>query len=391
MPYDITYDRMYGGFDEDGRPDDNGPYNENGDCECPDCYAGNSDREGNDYGDDSPEIVNDDLPSVSSVAKSAMYVPAIEGRPLRLVSLEQEIGGDGSYAIAALYNAGLTSEPRLWEYGSDRAEFCHVERDGSVDGEIIYSKLRLDHPATLRKLDDAIDVVGGTIADGECRLDSRCGFHVHVGIGRDGDIPCYSMAAVQSLYHLWNYLEDTIYRLASANWDRHRTESGNNYAPPTVKGATGAVQIGRNLQRDRYALNLGNFLGARGYCGCGAFDFGEWSACTCNLPKPTVEFRVFNATANKRKIRAYAALCLALVGYAETHEVTADSHPVFPWAGTGTMQIGTEDQVTRLRFILRELPLTDDEREDIRYCAEKSSLKEVVSGIRRRKGYALSA
>ena len=38
-------------------------------------------------------------------------------------------------------------------------------------------------------------------------------------------------------YHLGNYLEDVVYRLGSANWSCHRTESVyGNYAPPTPKG-----------------------------------------------------------------------------------------------------------------------------------------------------------
>ena len=139
------------------------------------------------------------------------------------------------------------------------------------------------------------------------------------------------------------------------------------------------------MQRERGALNLSNFLASRGYCSCGAFDFGTWSECTCPLEKATVEFRVFNATANKRKIRAYTALCLALVAYAENHTCTAESHPVAAWRGTA--QLDSETAYNRLHFILRELPLTEEEREDIRYCAERSSLKDVVTRVRRRKGY----
>lgn len=387
MPYDEE------GYEYEEEPD------AGDECDCEECRVARSvAREESEY---SPreQTTADDIPANHPPAL-ALLIPELSDRPARLVSFEQEIGGDANACVDGLYGAGLTSENRMYGYGSDRQEFCHVEDDSSVDGEIIFSKMRLNNPAIARKLEDGQNVIQDALRSGDVKLDTRCGFHVHVGLGytpaetdrRTGETTtrearCYSMSALQSLYHLWNHLEDTIYRLASANWQNHRTEVASyNYARAPQKGLRGAVQIGRIMQGDRYALNLSNFLGARGYCQCGAFDFGDWSECTCSeLPKATVEFRVFNATANKRKIRAYIALCLALVAYAEQNEVSAESHPEFGWQGTRGLDSERSDAA--LRFILHKLPLTEQEREDIRYCAERSSLRDVVRSIRRRKGY----
>lgn len=337
--------------------------------------------------EDGFEEAGDDLGSPAFALPDTL-LSVVEGRPARRVSCEQEVGGDGHYVASQLYDAGLTSEPGMRGYHSGSTEWCYVEDDGSVDGEVIYSRLHLAEVPVARRLDQALDVVHACIAEKHARLDSRCGFHVHVGLDHDArsGACCYSMGAVQSLYHLWNHVEDTVYRLGSANWRHHRDETtGNDYAAPSRKGLTGAVAVGNNLRGYRGALNFMNFLGSRGACHCGAFDFGAWQECTCELPKPTVEFRVFNGTANKRKVRAYSALALALVAYAETHECTAESHPVHAWAGTHALD-GERSEET-LRFILRELPLSDVEREDVRYCAERCSLADVVTGIRRRKGY----
>jgi hypothetical protein len=356
--------------------------------------------------DDPPDYVHVDVPDDPTFEQSSddvapikttelrMQVPALEDRPARMISFEQEFGGDAGAVAESLYDGGYAEDRYVCGYHSGGGGFVRVEDDSSVDGEIIFSRLRLDHEATAAKLDGALDVVAYQLSNAESiSLDSRCGFHVHVDAGYDvgrGRYKCLSVDAVQSLYHLWNYLEDTIFRLGSANWSRHRTERADyNYAPPTPKALTGARDIGRAMQRERGALNLGNFLAARSYCSCGAFDFGAWNECTCELEQPTVEFRVFNATANKRKIRAYIALCLALVAYAEQNTITEATHPVHEWCGTDMLD--SERSQERLRFILRELPLTDVEREDLRYCAERSSLRFVAKKIRRRKGYDKAA
>src|SRR5204863_507788 len=84
---------------------------------------------------------------------------------------------NGENAAHALHHAGLSSSDYMRGYHSGGAgEFCYVEEDGSVDGEIIYSRLRLSDAAHARKLEDALSVVQDLISEQEIGLDSRCGF-----------------------------------------------------------------------------------------------------------------------------------------------------------------------------------------------------------------------
>ena len=122
---------------------------------------------------------------------------------------------------------------------------------------------------------------------------------------------------------------------------------------------------------------MSNYLNARGYCRCGAFAFSDWRECTCNLGKATIEFRVFNATANLRKVHAFTALSLALVEYVANDplgDFSPDNFPVFEWNGTTKTPPNEEASKRALAFIFEDLPLTEGEREDLRYCVENSSL-----------------
>ncbi len=299
-----------------------------------------------------------------------LLLPELENRAPRRISIEQEVGRGGTTLAQRLYDAGLCETPHKLGYhsaGSDgTGGICHVEDDGSVDAEIIYSMLRLDRPNIARTLEDALSVVRGAISEDECKLDMRCGFHVHV------DIKGYGMKDVESLYHLWNHTEDTIYRIASANWSAHRSVVAEyDYSPATPKGLDSWRSIGARFENQRGALNFANYLAARGYCHCGAFAFAEWEKCECDLRKSTVEFRVFNATANLRKVHAYTALCLAMVSAAQERQYTAEEYPAFPWEGG--REVRNVEATNRALSVLYSLPLTDAEKDDLRYCVGCSS------------------
>lgn len=302
-------------------------------------------------------------------------------RAPRLVSFEQEIGGDGHALAAALFEEGHSQYDRMRGYhSSDGRGWLHVEDDSSVDGEVIYSRLRLNRRGVARQVEQALGVVQDHIAEGTVSLDQRCGFHVHVGLGFDvlpssgNPIRAYSMDQVRSLYHLWNYCEDTVFRLASANWKRHRSDHGNNYAPETDKSLSDSNRrnMGDTLANYRGALNLSPYLNARHNCGCGATFWSAWDECDCALGKPTVEFRVFNGTANTRKVRAYTALSLALVGYAAERPIVEGELAIHPWRGSTQIDEDASGEV--LGFILNDLPLTDAERADVTYCAANSMM-----------------
>ena len=299
-----------------------------------------------------------------------MLLPVLENRAQRLVSIEQEVASGGSFLAHALYEAGFTTVDEMVGYhrSSNLGGFCAVEQDSSVDGEIVYGRLRLDTAPVARQLESALSLVRDAIKAGECSLDMRCGLHVHV------DIKGYGMGHVENLYHLWNHLEDVIYRLGSANWSDHRTNiARSNYARTVQKGMTSRRQLGQWFNDTRECgLNLSNYLQARGNCHCGAFTFGSWEECTCDLPKSTAEFRVFNGTANLRKIHAYTALSLAMVEYAQTGDEDFAALP----AQTFNSSIVEPERVNALELIFERLPLTGDEKDSLLYCVQHSSLRE---------------
>jgi hypothetical protein len=338
--------------------------------DSPNDYYDRDMPEGEDDGSDESQEETDD--DIGSPVLPALYVADLPDRPSRTVSVEQEVGRGGNWIAAELRARGLTTYGTMLGYHSGSSDRIYVEEDGSVAGEVIYSRFNLSDIADARLMEDALSVVQRGMGEDAVKLDMRCGLHVHVDARR------LTMTNLTSLYHLWNYLEDTLYRLASANWRCHRTEiAETNYAPKTRKGASSVREVGRLLHGTRGGLNVGNYLSAvRDYCTCGAGQFGVWNECECRLQKPTIEFRLWNASANVRKIRAYVALSSAIVAYAASHDVAPDVFPPLEWTeDTGTMDV--DENGMRLGFILSKLPLTEAEREDVRYCASRCSLASV--------------
>lgn len=366
--------------------DDNGYYGRTDVCQycresMEDEYDDRRDRYYDD--DDEPaaievEVIDEPSPDdVSGVETTPrLMIPAIPGaRDARRLSFEQEIARGGREAAISLYRAGLSASDYVEGYhgGSLRGDaICYVEHDGSVDSEIIWSKLKLHQAGTARRFEEGIGIVRGLVSDGEVKLNMNCGGHMHV------DASGMDMQNAMSLYVLWNHVEDAMFRIAAANWSAHRTQVAyENYSPNTRKGLKNRVEVWNNMQYDRGALNLSNFFRARSNCRCGATQVGAWDECTCSIDRQTVEFRVWNTTANIRKINAYAALSIAMVEYARRHTMTVNDYPEHGWtANRNAQKQHTEDAV---RFILEDLPLTDGERDNVRYCIERCSLAELYA------------
>lgn len=306
-----------------------------------------------------------------------LYLPNLIGRKIRLMSFEQEIGnGSSKRSVASrLYDRGFAPDADVRGYGSsgdvehgnygDGQTFAHVENDGSCGGEIIYSKLDLNDTRQAERFESAIGEIRELIRTREISLTFEAGFHIHVGIQGFG------MSAIENLYHVHNYLEDFLFRIGSANWSCHRDEhTGSGYSEKTRKGMRGAAEIGRRMASGRYALNLSNYLASRSHCRCGAFEFANWEDCTCNLRKPTVEFRWPNATANFRKIHAFAATIQSLVSLAENAPKNAfQDLPAMEYSSadeTGTFW--AEETYKRIAFIGENLIMTKEERDSLAYC-----------------------
>lgn len=306
------------------------------------------------------------------------------GRTIPLVSIEQEFSGDGDMVAQKLYAAGFCynrypdgyhqSDMR---YDSETDRICYVETDSSCGYELIFSKIDLTSRTIAGKISAAQQIMRELKDQERIRLSARCGFHIHI------DVSDWGMKEIVSAYHLWNYLEDPIFRFASAFWGSHRDEEvGGGYSSPVPKGYQGRTAIAQNLNERRDSLNFSHILRAKGNCRCGASIYEDWANCTCNLPQPTLEFRVFNATLNQRKIKAYLAFCVGFVNLAKKTEHTPESFPEMRWRGTfAKNESWDEDTVERLKYILNEFPLTNAEKTDIQYCFRNSSLEPIVDRL----------
>lgn len=332
------------------------------------------DSEAHDFnvGDYLPQLLTSDM---LDRAVAQLILDPVPHRQRRTISFEQEVGSGGAIIAEQVYALGLSSTPGVRGYHSSRHadDFCHVEQDSTVDAEVIWRMVDLSDRAHAHRMATGMFAVRHLIRTGHVALTARCGGHIHI------DARGLSMSNLASLYHLFNHLEDVLYRIGSANWLGHRSETtGNSYAGGLPKNLTGVRDVYNNMQRGRYALNLSPYLSAMTACRCGAYGSGDWAACDCELGRPTIEFRLWNTTANLRKIRAYVALQTAMLQYVCDHTVTEDSHPPFDFADWRWQHGGTErDQDAAARaisLILNDLPLGANEREDILYCLRHSHL-----------------
>lgn len=309
------------------------------------------------------------------------------GRAVPLVSFEQEFSGDGNLVARRLYQDGFALSDYPGSYhGSDArydrdeetTRMCYVETDSSCGYELIFDRIALNSRPEAERISSVQTILKNMRDDGFIRLSARCGFHVHV------DVSDWGMKEIVSAYHLWNYLEDPIFRFASAFWNSHRDEEvGGGYSSPVPKGHSSRSQIGRVLVTRRDSLNFSPILNARSNCTCQATFYEDWENCTCNVRQPTLEFRVFNATLNQRKIRAYLAFCVAFVNAAKSFEFDPVTFPEMRWNGTARkLDVGDsswrEAATERIKFILEKFPLTNHEKTDIMYCLRNCSLDEVM-------------
>jgi len=306
------------------------------------------------------------------------------GRTIPLISMEQEFSGNGDKVAKILFDAGFGYTRYADGYhmsdarrDSDTDRFCYVETDSSCGYELIFNKINLSNRIEAEGISTVQKIMRELKDEGSIRLSARCGFHIHV------DVSDWGMKEIVSAYHLWNYLEDPIFRFASAFWSSHRDEEvGGGYSTPVPKGYNGRTAIAQSLNERRDALNFTHILRAKSNCRCGASIYEDWANCTCNLPQPTLEFRVFNATMNQRKIKAYLAFCIAFVNIAKTVEHTPENFPEMRWRGTNAKSHNWDDLTAeRMRYILEDFPITGAERNDILYCFRNSSLEPVTVNL----------
>ncbi|MDE2098605.1 MAG: amidoligase family protein [Patescibacteria group bacterium] len=325
----------------------------------------------------------------ATMSNRRLRIPSIPGREnIRMCGVEIEganAEGNGETLAEALYEAGLSRSGEMhgYHHGSSSG-FAHVERDSSVDWEAVMGPINPADANDVRQLNQAVRTIRQLVKDGVLSLDLRAGCHIHVeaaGVSLDGAF---------NLNTLFAYAEDVIYRLAAAKWPIHRAIQGSDYTRPVPKEHR-KLAFARSTEREGsryYALSFNNYFSQMlGNCSCGAVRYDSWEDCTCDLGKCTFEFRVFNTTANPRKLHAYLALTQALVAKAMRLgplSNPADEFPALPFVSRRFKDMAEADQAVlvedwkeRLMWMFTELPLTDVERDSLRYCVVNSELASV--------------
>lgn len=324
----------------------------------------------------------------------SLLIPTIPGREvIRLVGVEIEgangegmAGRDGGNTLArALYDAGLSGSYAMNGYHSGTRSKVYVERDSSVDWEMVVGPLNIADPTDVDLLNSSVRVVRGFINDKTLKLDMRAGMHVHVGAEK---VPFHN---AYNLHKLYMYMEDFLYRLGAAKWPYHRSVNrrGRDQAGKSPE-ASGKLNFARTFSGQRYyGLSFDNYF-ARYFeqCGCGARTYGLFDECTCDLGKCTFEFRLFNTTANTVKIHAYLAICQALVAKAiELDEITNErEYPALDFVKSKVPDMHHRTRTKYIRewekrivFVNEQLPLTPEEKRSIHYCIMNSELGKVVT------------
>lgn len=315
-----------------------------------------------------------------------LRIPTIPGREnVRTCGVEIEGAngqGTGEDLAQALYALDLSSFDEMagYHHGSGSG-FCHVESDSSVDWELVIGPFNPAEQSDVTRLNQAVRLVRDMVHEGDLGLDLRAGLHIHIGAER------VSLDGAFHLNTLFAYLEDVIFRLGAARWPIHRAVANTHYTQPIPKELR-KLEFARTHGDEGsryYALSFNNYFRRMlQNCTCGAVRYDSWEDCTCDLGKCTFEFRVFNTTANPRKLHAYLALTQALVSKALSMERVSDPQSDFPAMTFEASRFKDLDDVRqeelraawseRLAWMFAELPLTDSEKESLIYCIKHSEL-----------------
>ena len=332
----------------------------------------------------------------TSLSAEDIVIPTIPGREtIRLVGMEIEgangegmDGHDGGQILARrLYDDGISASHNMSGYHSSegRRMTVHVERDSSVDWELVIGPMNVADTRDVQIMNRAVRVVRGFINEGTLKLDMRAGMHVHVGADK---VPFHN---AYNLHKLYMYMEDFLYRLGAAKWPYHRSVNRRGRDQAGKSPITeGKLHFARTFTGNRYyGLSFDNYF-ARYFeaCSCGARQYGLFDECTCELGKCTFEFRLFNTTANTVKIHAYLAICQALVAKAIDMEEIKDSNefPALDFTKTKASDLHPSTRGKLIRewekrivFVNEQLPLTPEEKKSIHYCIMNSEMGKVVS------------
>ena len=196
------------------------------------------------------------------------------------------VGADANAVARALYDAGLAGSPQQLGYHSSRRQegMWSVERDASVDGEVVSPVLR-DTPETWVQLERVCSILRAQGA----RTSVRTGGHVHVGADSanlDHDVNRFRRVA-----QVCAWAEDLMYRLAAASGRNGRTHrgAGRGYAYCGPMGSADFEQA-RNLTELAYRVGSSHGVG---------LNYGHLLE-----GRRTIEYRYFDASLDPARLQA---------------------------------------------------------------------------------------
>lgn len=344
-------------WDENGDPADGVSY---GDYDCPEC-----ERENNGDDDDGEIRYHAARDAAAFVDRltTGEYPQVFSPNLSRSVSCEWE-------AVAGVQ----TTAEALRSLSEPGAYFEH-HGDSTCDGELVFSRLRLDDRDTATRYGRSLATIARLHSTGDAVVGMRAGHHIHIA-ARDADGRGMSANSLVSLYSVFAHCEDILYRLAAAGWSKHRDESSaGNWAKPIPKLGSLAKtprNVGNAIGGDKYqGLNVSNYIHNLRNCRCGAFTYGDWSQCECPDDRATIEWRLWNACVSGRKVRTYIAISHVLTDYAATIDPRECAHLTEnPFTSTG---IVSEDSLSRqLDYLLARPGFTGRDRDDIMWLASIS-------------------
>lgn len=343
------------------------------------------------------EVFDDD----SEMPATRLALPTIEGRErIRFCGLEIEgvnIHPEGHNILAQdFYDLNLSGfNTRRSYHERHDSGFVHVERDSSCDWEAVIGPINMAANRDVRNLNTVIKQIRTRIKDKTLKLSLNCGLHIHVSAEKVG------IKQAHNLHLLYTYLEDIMYRLGAAKWPMHRAVVNGDHSYQLSPRSVNKINFINNYMENRYhGLSFSNyFQKMMNHCGCGAGRFGLFEECECSLSKCTFEFRIFNTTANTRKIHAYTALTQALVAKAlSMTEFDLEKMPAsvfnlrnFKDMHSSHQELLEDEWFPRMKFILEELPLTNEEKESILYCVENSEMGSIIEFCKELMGVEVEA
>jgi len=329
---------------------------------------------------------------VQPIEVEDLLLESTPARPVRVVSIEQEFTtsgpGAGNAVARALYQGQLSPWSEQMRYHAGNHDFpAHVEFDRSVDpgGELIYNRLSLDNAEDADAMHRIVNIVNQEAEAGRIEFNVRCGTHIHI------DLHGFTIEDSRGYVTLYNYLEDPIFRFASAGYADHRAIiAGTEYANPIMKGSwTNARQFGVEFLRNashRDSLNMEHFYNAfRQGCSCGAIEFGNMEECVCSRPKCTAEWRVFNGTRDPRALMAYVSFVQSLTAFCQGRTIDpSDFEPLGFERGISFVnsdKIGPKHENMieawrpRLHWIFRNLQFQPQEKSNILAVMQTTPLR----------------